>query len=92
MGQRAGRALHARMLAALLRAPLGFFDATPLGRLLNLFTKDVYTCDEELPQTVTMYFSTLTSCTATVATIAIVTPWFLAVVVPLARIVAAIRV
>lgn len=31
----AGRSLHAGMLTALLRAPMAFFNATPLGRIIN---------------------------------------------------------
>ena len=34
--------LHEGMVARLLRAPMSFYDTTPLGRLINRFTKDMY--------------------------------------------------
>ena len=37
------------MLAAVLRAPLAFFHTTPTGRILNVFSKDQGSVDEQLP-------------------------------------------
>eukprot|EP00887_Chlorella_sp_A99_P004434 scaffold30.g4434.t1 len=45
----AARRLHARLLAAVLAAPQGFFDATPAGRILNRFSSDTATVDDSLP-------------------------------------------
>ncbi|KAH8098945.1 ATPase [Aureococcus anophagefferens] len=83
LGQRAARKLHASLLSGLLKAPMAFFDGTPTGRLVNLFSKDLYTIDEELPVTIAMWLMVATSCVATMATIAFATPWFLAVCLPL---------
>lgn len=41
MGVRASRKLHAQLLRAVLRAPLTWYDTTPLGRILTRFSKDV---------------------------------------------------
>ena len=71
------------MLDGLLGAPMAFFDRTPLGRLVNLFSKDLYTIDEELPVTIAMWLMVATSCASTMGTIAFATPWFLAVCAPL---------
>lgn len=46
----AARALHAALLAGVLHAPsMGFFDCTPVGRVLNRFSKDVDVLDNVLP-------------------------------------------
>lgn len=36
---RASRVIHHRSLTALVRAPVTFFDTTPVGRILNRFSK-----------------------------------------------------
>lgn len=43
--------LHQGLLAATLSAPIAFFDITPVGRILNRFSSDMLTIDEELSQT-----------------------------------------
>lgn len=47
-GLRAAAQLHERMLTSLLGCPLSFFDTTPSGRLLNLFTADMKSIDVTL--------------------------------------------
>mmetsp|Transcript_41902 Transcript_41902/g.94664 ORF Transcript_41902/g.94664 Transcript_41902/m.94664 type:complete len:1160 (+) Transcript_41902:159-3638(+) len=82
-GQRACRLYHARMVEGVLRAPMSFFDITPLGRIVNRFSKDVYTLDEQLPWTLYSWLSTALACAVALATVAFVVPWFLAACVPM---------
>ena len=56
---------HDKMLACVLRAPTKFFDTTPTGRVLNRFTSDQYTLDNELRQTVAMVRFQLVHCLGT---------------------------
>lgn len=44
------RRLHARMLAAVLRQPLLWYDTTPLGRILNRFSQDIALTDLMMPR------------------------------------------
>ena len=46
---RASAYLHNTMLANILRGPMEFFDVTPIGRILNRFSKDIDTIDVLLP-------------------------------------------
>lgn len=45
----AGRSLHNAMLVRLMRAPMSYFDTTPLGRIVNRFSKDIDTVDSAIP-------------------------------------------
>ncbi|OAD04591.1 hypothetical protein MUCCIDRAFT_139587 [Mucor lusitanicus CBS 277.49] len=48
-GIRAGRKLHVLLLDRVLKAPLRFFDTTPIGRIVNRFSKDFETLDTTVP-------------------------------------------
>uniref|UniRef100_A0A182WGR0 ABC-type glutathione-S-conjugate transporter n=1 Tax=Anopheles minimus TaxID=112268 RepID=A0A182WGR0_9DIPT len=62
----ASRTLHKTLLRRVLHAPLtSFFDITPVGRVLNRFSKDIDTTDSDLPATLrawilSLYLSVLT--------------------------------
>ena len=45
----AGRDLHDQALKAVLRSPTRFFDSTPIGRILNRFSRDVDSVERALP-------------------------------------------
>ncbi|KAG8899063.1 hypothetical protein FRC01_010678, partial [Tulasnella sp. 417] len=84
MALRSSKNLHERMLSSILRAPLQFFESTPQGRILNLFSRDIYTVDEVLVRVWSAFFR----CIATVGGIFIVIilsfPSSLVVIFPLA--------
>jgi ATP-binding cassette, subfamily C (CFTR/MRP), member 1 len=49
----ASRKIHGAMLRAVLEAPLTtYFDVTPIGRILNRFSKDMNTLDEGIGWTI----------------------------------------
>ena len=55
-GWRAAKNLFANMLLRVLGAPLcSYFEATPLGRILNRFTYDIEVVDVTLTQTMSMF-------------------------------------
>ncbi|KAG1554327.1 hypothetical protein G6F51_000001 [Rhizopus arrhizus] len=80
---RSARVLHSEMLETVIRSPMSFFDTTPLGRILNRFSKDQHTVDEALPRIFSGYFRVLFVVISTVLIIAFSTPAFLIVMIPL---------
>lgn len=42
--------MHALLLTNVVRLPMEFFDQTPIGRILNRFSKEVDVVDSTLPQ------------------------------------------
>ena len=55
----ASGALHKNLLHQIMRLPMSFFDTTPLGRIMNRFSKDVDVVDNTLPQVVRFWITML---------------------------------
>ncbi|KAK5459740.1 ATP-binding cassette glutathione S-conjugate transporter ycf1 [Exophiala xenobiotica] len=79
----ASRKLHDRMAYAIFRSPMSFFDTTPVGRVLNRFSSDIYRVDEVIARTFNMLFVNTSRALFTIGVIAASTPIFLVLVVPL---------
>ena len=60
---RSSKKLHDESFAALMRSPLSFFELTPTGRILNLFTRDIFVIDEVLQQAIGAFTRTVLSAT-----------------------------
>ncbi|KAG0215811.1 hypothetical protein BGX28_008121 [Mortierella sp. GBA30] len=73
----ASRSIHRRLLSQILNSPVRFFDTTPLGRIMNRFTKDIETVDQEVaPIASNLMFDFLGTVTVVIV-ITYVTPQFL---------------
>lgn len=59
LGTTASKAMLKKSITRVLRAPMSFFDTTPLGRITNRFSRDVDTMDNNLTDAIRMYFLTL---------------------------------
>ncbi|KAL1967684.1 hypothetical protein VTN77DRAFT_2941 [Rasamsonia byssochlamydoides] len=79
----ASRKFHERMAFAIFRSPMSFFETTPSGRILNRFSSDIYRVDEVLARTFNMLFVNTARAVFTMAVIAISTPAFLILIIPL---------
>ncbi|EIN06055.1 multidrug resistance-associated ABC transporter [Punctularia strigosozonata HHB-11173 SS5] len=81
---RSSKHLHDRMLYSVMRAPLSFFEQTPTGRILNLFSRDTYVVDSVLARMIMNLVRTFFVCVGIVAVIGYTFPPFLIAVPPLA--------
>ncbi|KAJ3296180.1 hypothetical protein HK104_001918 [Borealophlyctis nickersoniae] len=79
---RAGRVLHKASITRVLRAPVYFFDTTPLGRIINRFSKDQDSMDTQLSDAFRMFSTTLAGTLATFVLIIYATPLFAAPLAP----------
>lgn len=79
---RSARNLHNGLLINTMRLPMAFFDTTPLGRVLNRFSKDTDVIDAFLPQVMRNWIWMFFSVVAIFIVISISTPIFMAVGAP----------
>ena len=82
-GLAASRKLFSRVLDSVLAAPMAFFDVTPVGRIVNRFSKDMYTVDEQLVSTLRSYLATMGSVCSTIVVVSSITPWFTVCLIPI---------
>lgn len=80
---RAAKLMHRNMLQGVLRAPQGFFESTPTGRLLNRFSKDVDAIDSHIPDNIDIWMRTFWYTLNVLLICSALTPMFLIVIAPL---------
>ncbi|TBU30707.1 metal resistance protein YCF1 [Dichomitus squalens] len=81
---RSARRLHDAMLNAVMHSPLTFFELTPTGRILNLFSRDTYVVDMILARVIQNTVRTLATTAMIIIVIGYSFPLFLLAVPPLA--------
>ncbi|KAI0108580.1 multidrug resistance-associated protein [Nemania sp. FL0031] len=69
--------LHKRLMTAVSRAKFKFFDVTPLGQLMNRFSKDLEAVDQEVAGVAIGVMTCAMGIAITVVLIAAITPGFL---------------
>ncbi|KAJ3293214.1 hypothetical protein HDU79_000583 [Rhizoclosmatium sp. JEL0117] len=57
--QNAANTMHKNLMNAMLGAPLRFFEITPIGRILNRFSKDISVIDQTVMNTVRFFLNRL---------------------------------
>ena len=69
--------IHRMLFNAITRAKLQFFDTTPLGQLMNRFSKDVEAIDQDVSPAAVGIIGSLFSLVSTIVLICAITPRFL---------------
>ncbi|KAG2110951.1 ABC transporter [Suillus discolor] len=75
----ASQQLHGRSIQRVMYAPMSFFETTPLGRIMNRFTKDIDTVDNLVGDSFRMLASTASQIIGAIILISIIIPYFLIV-------------
>ncbi|XP_070559237.1 ATP-binding cassette sub-family C member 9-like isoform X2 [Ptychodera flava] len=78
----AAKRMHFALLRNLVRAPIRFFDTTPVGRILNRFSNDTQVIDQTIWQTTLDVLHGIWLCLSALIVNTIVTPVFIVVVAP----------
>lgn len=81
IGLTASKWLNLKAVKRLLHTPMSFMDTTPLGRVLNRFTKDTDTLDNELTESVRLFVYQTANIAGVIIMCIIYLPWF-AIAVP----------
>ena len=76
-GIRASKNIFDQMLDSVLQAKLRFFDSTPIGRIMNRFSKDIESIDQELAPYASGTINSLLTVVAISILISVITPSFL---------------
>ncbi|PHH53173.1 ATP-binding cassette sub-family C member 11 [Ceratocystis fimbriata CBS 114723] len=81
---RASKHMLSRAMSRVLRAPMSFFDTTPLGRITNRFSRDVDVMDNALGDAMRMYLFTVSMILGVFGLIIAYFHWFAVALAPLA--------
>ncbi|KAF9951567.1 hypothetical protein BGZ72_006947 [Mortierella alpina] len=81
---KSAKVMHDQAFVSVLRSPMSFFDTTPLGRILNRFSKDMDTIDNNLMASINQYLITITGIISVLILSAVFLPLMIPVMIPLA--------
>ncbi|KAL9054752.1 MAG: hypothetical protein Q9162_003950 [Coniocarpon cinnabarinum] len=73
----ASKSIHNTLIERVCRAKFRFFDSTPLGQIMNRFSKDIENVDQEIAPTAVGVVHCLASIITIVILISVITPGFL---------------
>ena len=79
----ASKQIHDNLWSKIIKSPMSFFDTNPNGRILNRFSGDINTLDEEIPYELSDFLFCLMETLAVVVIICYSTPYFVIALIPL---------
>ena len=74
---RASWKIHTRLLESVTRAKFRFFDSTPLGQLMNRFSRDIEAIDQEVAPVAVGLLGCISAIVSILVLISVITPGFL---------------
>uniref|UniRef100_A0A667ZZS7 ATP-binding cassette, sub-family C (CFTR/MRP), member 10 n=1 Tax=Myripristis murdjan TaxID=586833 RepID=A0A667ZZS7_9TELE len=79
----AATVIHNQLLDSVLKATTSFFDTTPLGRVLNRFSSDLYSVDDSLPFVLNILLANVFGLLGMLVVMTCGLPWVLVPLLPL---------
>ncbi len=76
----ASRQLHLNLLERVLKCSMNFFDSTPIGRLVNRFSKDIDSIDDDMPLVIVEFLECFFESVFIILAVSYASPYFLTVV------------
>ncbi|KAL2550605.1 ABC transporter C family member 10 [Forsythia ovata] len=83
LGRQSSKAIFSQLLSSLFRAPMSFYDSTPLGRILNRVSSDLSITDIDVPYILMAVFVLSTYLYSYLAVLAVATWQVLFVSIPM---------
>uniref|UniRef100_M1A887 ABC-type xenobiotic transporter n=1 Tax=Solanum tuberosum TaxID=4113 RepID=M1A887_SOLTU len=83
MGLQSSKSLFSQLLYSLFRAPMAFYDSTPLGRILSRVSSDLSIVDLDIPFNLIFTFGSTTNFYSNLTVVAIVTWPVLVISIPM---------
>lgn len=74
---RASSTLHRQLFKSVIASTMGWFDKTPVGRILNRFSNDMNTIDRLMPLNMNSCFQLVGMNLSVIVLLAILVPWYL---------------
>ena len=79
----AARTVHQKLLKSVIRGKIMFFDTTPIGQILNRFSSDLSTVDDNLPFILNIFLANFFGVLGPLAVTVYALPWLLLILLPL---------
>lgn len=79
----ASKLIHERLLERVMHSPMSFFDTNPMGRILNRFSVDVDSLDQNIPSMIRDFLWCMCDLVSIIVIITYSTPWFSVTIIPL---------
>ncbi|KAJ3394353.1 Canalicular multispecific organic anion transporter 1, partial [Chytriomyces hyalinus] len=92
-GIQASKTLHQRIFKRLMQCPVGFYDQTPLGRIINRLSRDIDVVDNTIYDAMRLFFYSLLQAVSVFCLVTVITGGvFLIVLVPMIGIYVALQI
>ena len=72
----ASTTLHNKVFKKLIKSPVTFFEVTPIGRIQNIFSRDIDEVDNYIPISVENMVQNIFTCSFAIIFICSILPWF----------------